>query len=176
MSLVADRITEPEETETDVPVERLIATPFAVNGLGDLLDPDARIGTHFSGPVMSGGKDLGAAGIAVLHKRAKIVSTYGAFSIPIKFPPSSILTQYMVQLQQSYNGTLAKINLGTTLNGTDIANVDVTVAPTQIFNNITSILGTSWTIYLSQVPGAGATQGKCTVMVFYSVPGKAIWS
>jgi hypothetical protein len=50
------------------------------------------------------------------------------------------------------------------------------VAPTQTFQNITSILGTSWTIYLSQVLGTGNTTGKCTVLIFYSVPAKVLWS
>lgn len=147
----------------------------APTGIGDLLDPDAVQGSHFTGPLISGSPDDGVPGIALLHKRAKITVSNGNFSIPIRFPPSSILMQVVVQLQQTYNGATPKVNLGTTPNGTDIASVDVSVAPTQVFNNITTILGSSWTIYLSQVVSA-ATNGKCTVLITYSVPAKTIFS
>ena len=157
----------------------LVVTPLVVpNTIDDLtLDPDAVQGSRHAGPLISGAPEDGAAGIAILQKRAKItVAGNGNFSIPVRFPASSILLNYAIQLQQSYNGTLAKINLGTTLNGVDIANVDVTVAPTQLFGNITSILGSTWTIYLSQVIGAGGTTGKCTVLISYSVPAKVVAS
>lgn len=137
-----------------------------------LIDPDGQLGTRFFGPVMSG--PLGQlAGIASLHKRAKITFANGTFSVPIQFPPSTILDRLIVQIQQSYNGTTPHINLGTTANGVDIATVDVSVAPTQIFQNLTTIMGSSWTIYLSQALTA-ATTGKATVLIYYSVPAKTV--
>jgi hypothetical protein len=150
-------------------------TPFAVAGFDDLtIDPDAVQGSRHFGPILSGDPADGAAGIAMLHKRAKItVAQHGNFSIPVRFPASTILVNYIVQIQQSYNGTLAKINLGNTQNATDIANVDVTVAPTQVYGNF-GILGSNWTIWLSQVIGAGGTAGKATVIITYSVPAKTI--
>jgi hypothetical protein len=162
-----------DATAPDAPPE---VTALAPNTIDDLaLDPDAVQGSRHTGPLLSGAPEDGAAGIAMLHKRAKIsVTQHGNFSIPVHFPASAILVTYVVQIQQSYNGTLAKINLGTTLNGTDIANVDVTVAPTQVIGNITSVLGSTWTIYLSQVIGAGGTAGKCTVLITYSVPAKVL--
>jgi len=161
----------PAAVTLDAPA--VVAAPNTIDDLS--LDPDAVQGSRHSGPLISGAPEDGAAGIATLHKRANItVAQNGAFSIPVRFPASSILLQFVVQIQQSYNGTLAKINLGTTQNGSDIANVDVTVAPTQVFNNITSILGTNNTIWLSQVIGAGGTAGKCTVLISYSVPAKVL--
>jgi hypothetical protein len=148
---------------------------LAVGGLGDLLDPDAIQGTRFSGPLLSGAAEDGAAGIVILHKRAKITFSHGNFSVPIRFPPSTILDKYLVQLQQTYNGTTPKINIGTTLNGLDVANVDVSVAPTQLQNPIATILPGSWTLYLSQVLG-GSTAGKATVLIYYSVPAKTVQS
>jgi hypothetical protein len=155
------------------PVITQFATPVGVDEL--TLDPDAVQGSRHVGPLISGAPEDGAGGIAVLQKRVKISTVqHGSFSVPVRFPASSILLNYTVQIQQSYNGTLAKVNLGTTLNGTDIANVDVTVAPTQLTSNITSVLGSTWTIYLSQVIGAGGTAGKSTVLVSYSVPAKVL--
>jgi hypothetical protein len=148
-------------------------TPLAVSGVNDLqLDPDAVIGTRFTGPVMSGAPEDGAAGVAVLHKRAKITFAHGNFSVPVRFPASTILLNYIIQIQQSYNGTTPKINLGNTLNGVDIVSTDVSVAPTQVFGNF-GILGSTWTIYLSQVV-TGATTGKATVMITYSVPARTL--
>jgi hypothetical protein len=167
------KVITPPEADSKIIAPPQVSTFAVPTSIASFLDPDAKLATAFKGPVISGdyAKD-GVPGIAMLHKRAKIDFTYGNFSIPVKFPPSAILTQYMVQIQQSYNGTLTKINLGTALNGVDIANVDVTVAPTQLLNNITGILGSTWTIYLSQVLGAGNTQGKATVMIFYSAPAQ----
>jgi hypothetical protein len=148
-------------------------TPFAVGSLDELtIDPDAVQGSRHFGPILSGDPADGTAGIAVLHKRAKITFANGNFSVPVRFPPSTILFNYIIQIQQSYNGTTPKINLGNTLNGVDIVSTDVSVAPTQVFGNF-GILGSTWTIYLSQVVTA-ATTGKATVMITYSVPAKVI--
>ena len=138
------------------------------------LDPDAVLGTRFGGPILSGAPDISpVAGIAQLHKRFKILASYGAFNLPVVFPPSTILTRYFVQIQQSFNGTLAKLQLGSASNGSDIANVDITVAPTQTDTTITSILGSNWTIWVSMGGGA-STLGKLTLLVFYSVPAQTL--
>ena len=150
-----------------------VINPLVPTSIDSLqIDPDAVQGTRFSGPVMSGAPEDGVAGIAMVHKRAKITFANGNFSIPIKFPASAILVQWIVQIQQSYNGTTPKINLGNVVNGVDITSVDVSVAPTQTYGNF-GILGSSWTIWLSQVLG-GSTAGKCTVLITYSVPAKAL--
>jgi hypothetical protein len=159
---------------------KLDAAPPEVNllvpsNMDDLsLDPDAVLGTRHSGPLLSGAPEDGAAGIAMLHKRAKIYFTNGSFSIPVQFPASSVLTTLVVQIQQSYNGLTPKLNLGTALNGTDVASVDLSVAPTQVFNNIATILPSNWKLYLSQVLGTGNSAGKCTVLISYSVPAKTL--
>ena len=151
-----------------------IVLPRAITGIDDLqLDPDAVLGSRHTVPLLSGDPADGSAGIATLHKRAKITVSNGNFSIPVRFPPSTILLQMVAQVQQVYNGTLSKLNLGTTLNGTDVGTVDLLTGPTQVFANISTILPSNWTIYLSQVLG-GATQGKCTILISYSVPAKTI--
>jgi hypothetical protein len=143
--------------------------PFS---LGDLLDPDAIQGTRFTGPILSG--DFGeAAGIVLLHKRARITFANGNFSMPVKFPASAILIQLVVQVEQTYNGTAPLLNLGTNLNGSDIASKPLNVAPTHTFDPITTLLTSSWTIYLSQVL-SGSTTGKLTALIMYSVPAKAL--
>jgi hypothetical protein len=156
------------------PVVTKLAVPSSIDDL--TLDPDAILGSRSSGPLLSGAPEDGAAGIATLHKRAKMTFANGSFSIPVRFPASSILLQMVAQIQQSYNGLTPKLNLGNTLNGLDIASVDLSVAPTQVFNNITSVLGSNSTIYVSQVVGAGNTAGKCTLLISYSVPAKALSS
>jgi hypothetical protein len=136
------------------------------------LDPDAVQGTRFTGPIMSGPIDE-VAGIVLLHKRFKLSSAYGTFTVPVRLPPSAILMTLVVQIQQTYNGTTPKLNLGSTPNGLDIASVDLSVAPTQVFNDLTSILGSSWTFHVSQAL-TGATAGKATVLITYSVPAAAM--
>jgi hypothetical protein len=91
----------------------------------------------------------------------------------VRFPASSILVQAICQVQQVYNGTTPKLNLGTALNGLDIFTQDLLTGPSQYFGNISTILGSTWTIYLSQVV-TGATQGKATILITYSVPAKAM--
>jgi hypothetical protein len=143
----------------------------AITDSSALVDNDGVLGTRFSGPILSGAPNKpGLAGIAMLHKRVKITASLGAFSgIPLVFPASSVLTTLVVQLQQTFNGTLPKFNLGTTPGGLDVATIDLSVAPTQVFNNLTTILGSNWTIYASLVNGA-STLGKATILISYSVP------
>jgi hypothetical protein len=149
---------------------------LAANNIGDLLDPDAKIGTRFTGPVISGDSDDGVPGIAVLHKRAKFTFATGNFSFALRFPPSSILMQNILQIQQSFApSTTAKLNLGTTPGGLDIVSIDLTVAPTQVTNNMATILGSNWLIYVSYVTtGAAATAGKATFLLTYSVPAMVV--
>lgn len=152
--------------------------PRAITDVSGLVDPDGVIGTRFSGPIMSGAPNKGGiAGIAMLHKRAKITAQMGAFTgIPLVFPASSVLTTCIVQLQQTFNGVTPKFNLGTTPGGLDVATIDLSVAPTQVFNNLTTILGSNWTIYASLAIGVGATTGKATVLISYSVPAMTVIS
>lgn len=164
---------KPPVREPDAP-PRVIA-PLAIASIDDLsIDPDAVQGSRHNGPLLSGAPEDGAAGIAMLHKRVKILFSYGSFSIPVRFPPSAILTTFVVQIQQSYNGVTPKLNLGTTLNGVDSASVDLSVAPIQVFTNVASVLPSNWTMYLSQALGAGNTAGKCTALISYSVPAKVL--
>jgi hypothetical protein len=167
-----------DDTVSGVP---LIQTPgldeivlsAAPGDLGDLFDPDAVLGTRFSGPILSGPMDGGAAGTAILSKRAKVTFANGSFSgLPIVFPASTILINLVTQLQQTFNGTTPKLNLGTTPGGLDVASIDLSVAPTQLNQNLTTILGSTWTIYLSLVLG-GSTAGKATGIILYSVPALA---
>ena len=170
----ADSDTDKVEAGTRAGEPTQLATP---GGMGDLVDPDGMQGSRFSGPVLSGPVDgAGLPGIALLHKRAKILFSHGSFNVPVLFPPSSIVTELVVQIQQSYNGLTPKLNLGTTPNGVDVATVDLSVPPTQVFNNLQTILGSNWTLYLSQAVGAGNTAGKCTALIYYSVPAKTVYS
>jgi hypothetical protein len=172
---MANAVAPPLADDRDLIVAPPLVQPLAIASATDLtLDPDAVQGTRFSGPILSGPVDGTAAGIVPLHKRFKLTFANGTFSVPVVFPASTILDRLVIQLQQSYTGTLPKINLGTALNGVDIANVDVSVAPTQIFNNLTAILGSTWTIYLSQAWTGSPTTGKATVLIYYSVPAKAL--
>jgi len=116
----------------------------------------------------------GAAGTVILSKRAKVSAATGNFTVPIRFPASSILINVVVQLQQTFGGTAggAHMNLGTTPGGLDIATIDLTVAPTQINQNLATILGSSWTIYLTMT-GVVAGAGKATGLIIYSVPAAA---
>lgn len=147
----------------------------AVTDVSSLIDPDGAVGTRFSGPIMSGIPGKGLAGIAMLHKRFKVTAATGAFSgIPIQFPPSSILTILVTQLQQTFNGLTPHLNLGTTPGGSDIASIDLSVAPTQLFQNLTTILTSTWTIYLSLAITGATTQGKATMLIEYSVPALTV--
>lgn len=158
--LLTDKLAPPLPTQLAAPTD-----------LSDLVDPDAILGTRFGGPLMSGALEDGAAGICLLGKRAKITAATGAFSgLPIKFPASSILINLVTQIQQTFNGVTPKLNIGTTPGGLDIATIDLTVAPTQLNTNLSTILGSSWTVYLSLAITGATTQGKATTIIFYSVP------
>jgi hypothetical protein len=162
---------EPEPTVL-IPDAPLVIRPLLTpTDIASFDDPDAKLGTHFKGPLISGNYPHdGVPGFALLHKRAKIDFTYGNFSIPIKFAASTILTQLIIQVQLVYNGLTPKLNLGTALNGLDIFSQDLSVGPGQDFFNIVTVLASPWTIYLSQVLGVGNSQGKCSALVFYSSP------
>lgn len=151
--------------------------PFAVNDASALIDPDGIQGTRFSGPVLSGAPGDGIAGIATLHKRVKITASLGAFNgVPISFPPSSILIKLVTQIQQTFNGVTPFLNLGTTPGGQDIAHIDLSAGPTQLFQDLTTILTSSWTIYASLAITGTTTQGKATILIEYSVPAKTVSS
>ena len=167
---VENHIILPEPETVDI-------TPLAAPGnIGDLLDPDAVQGTRFTGPVISGNADDGVSGIAVLHKRAKFTFQTGNFSFAIRFPPSTILLQNVLQIQQSFAGsTTAVLNLGTTLNGLDIISMDLTQTPTQLTNNMATILTSTWQIFVNyKTTGPAATAGKATLIITYSVPAKVV--
>ena len=147
----------------------------AVTNLGSLIDPDGVLGTRFSGPIMSGPPEAGVAGICTLHKRFKVTAQTGAFTgVPITFPASTILMVLVTQLQQTFNGLTPHLNLGTTPGGTDIASIDLSVAPTQLSQNLATILPSNWTIYASLAITGATTQGKATMLITYSVPAKTL--
>ena len=173
---VAAEIAKDHAKDVAKDVVRDAINPLAANNIGDLLDPDAVQGTHFTGPLISGNMDDGVPGIAVMHKRAKFTFQTGNFSFALRFPPSAILLQNVLQIQQSFAGaTTAVLNLGTTLNGLDIISMDLTVAPTQLTNNMATILGSTWQIFVNyKTTGPAATAGKATLMITYSVPAKVI--
>jgi hypothetical protein len=165
--------------------EKEVAPPPMISGFAfdDLtIDPDAIQGSRHAGPLLSGAPEDGSAGIAMLHKRAKLTVANGNFtgavgpggSLPFRFPASTILTTAVVQVQTAYNGTTPFVNVGTTPGGTNVLNQALGVQG-QFFTNINAILPSDWTLYLSQVLGA-STAGKCTVLISYSVPAKTIAS
>src|SRR6516162_2603183 len=155
----------------DQPVVQNLPTPFAAPTLKTLMiDPNAILGTRFAGPVLSGNPLISpVAGICQLTKRLRILGGYGTFSLPLVFPAGTILTRYFTQIATSFNGTLPKINLGITANGTEIASIDPSVAATQTDTLITLVLAKPWTVYVS-VAGTGITSGAVNLLLFYSVP------
>ena len=145
-------------------------TPLAAPGsLNDLVDPGAPRGTRFSNPVLSGAPEDGAAGIALLHKRARITVAHGAFSLPIVLPAGAIPMTLVTKVGPAYDGTTPILKLGTTANGAElVASVDLKVLG-QSFNDITAALPANNTYYLS-VAGTGMTVGAVTALLLYSVP------
>jgi hypothetical protein len=175
----AEKDTAPPEQKgmlpgKELPILKDLLLP-STQAFDDLtVDPDAVQGSRHIGPLLSGAPEDGSAGIAILHKRAKLLFSQTITNVPIRFAPSSILTQVIVQVQTAYNGTTPVVNIGTSLGGSNVANQTV-AAQGQFFTNVNAILPSDWTVYLSQV-GGGSTAGKCTVMILYSVPAKTMSS
>lgn len=168
-----DDTTKEEDPVIVAPPSGLtVPGPRAITDASNLIDPDAIPGTRFSGPILSGPMDQGA-GIAVLAKRARFTYQNGSFSVPILFPASTILMRSLVQIQQSFNGTTPTIKLELTQGGSVLVGpVDLSVAPTQVQADIAGMLTSAWSAFLTMTL-AGATQGKGTIVITYSVPAIA---
>ena len=145
---------------------------MAVTDAAALIDPSAQLGTRFTGPILSGPTDQSVPGVARMEKRLRFTSANGNFSVPIPMPPGSILLGVQTFMEQAFNGTTPTVKLEATTGGTAITGaIDLTAATgTLVTTALTGALPANGIFYITAALG-GATAGKASMMISYSVPG-----